>query len=113
MIILSYMAAVLILKRKFTVFSLKLQKTILISMDLYWIENDPENYPFGYKYSWIAVDIEDKNHTVLFDCHPPKGPHIHIGPSESSYDWVSIEKTESDFWELVDKEFGPLEEEVK
>jgi hypothetical protein len=107
------MAAMLIFERKTTLFSLSHQKMVMISMDLFWIEDPNQIYPEGYKYSWIALDIENEDNRVLFDCHPPKGPHIHINNNEVPYEWISLEQTEKDFWTYIDQIFGPLEEVVK
>ena len=110
---LSYMGSTLLFTEKLTVLSLKLSRRIAIYMDLFHIDGHEQKYPEGFKYSWIAFDIENEQNRVLFDCHPPKGPHVHINDLEIAYDWISLEKAEEDFWDYVNQEFGPLEEVLK
>lgn len=77
-------------------------------MDLYAIpEPDRSQYPDGYRFSWIAFDVDNPDCRVLFDCHPPKGPHIHVdGQPEVLVHWVSIENTEEEFFKKVQDHFG-------
>ena len=48
--------------------------TVEVHMDLYEVtkkKGQPE-----YRFSWIAFDIDNPMRRILFDCHPPKGPHF-------------------------------------
>ncbi len=82
-------------------------------MDLFQIpEPERKNYPEGYRFSWIAFDAEDPEERVLFDCHPPKGPHIHVdGEPEFLFKWKSLEQSEALFFEKVQEKFGAFRSE--
>ena len=62
-------------------------------------------YPDGIKYGLICKDLKS-GHFVLMDNHHPKGPHIHIGDREISYEFVSDQKLIEDFEALVFQELG-------
>ncbi len=67
-------------------------------------------FPDGHKVSMIAFRDDDPEKRVLLDCHPPKGPHYHIGDIESSFEWGGLKSADDLFWKLVEAEFGKLEE---
>ena len=82
-------------------------------MDLYQLPHGhPESFPEGYKFSWTAF-IPDGDGRVLFDCHPPKGPHMHIdGDIEGTpFRWVSPENAYDLFFEKIKELFGEFKEE--
>lgn len=78
-------------------------------MDLYKLpKGHPKSFPDGYKFSWIAFDPEDKEAKVLFDCHPPKGPHIHVDNDVEGepFEWRSIDDAYALFLAEVRQRFG-------
>lgn len=85
-----------------------------VRMDVYQIPN-PEGlkFPEGYRFSWIAFDRYNPKNRVLFDCHPPKGPHFHVDDEKDgqSFVWVSLEASMDLFWEKVWLRFGEREGE--
>ena len=109
------MKATLIDKRSFVVISKK-NITIIIKMDLYKIHGKNANqHPEGFRFSWIAFNSEDPVQKILFDSHPPKGPHFHIDndPVGISIEWSSLELTEQLFFNLVAHHFKIDPEELK
>lgn len=82
---------------------------VVLYMDLFKISppHDP-CFPEGYKFSWIAFDEENPENRVLFDCHSPKGPHVHIDsdPVGSSYTWVSLKEARLFFYSKAVERFG-------
>ena len=67
-------------------------------------------FPDGHKVSMIAFRDDDPGKRVLLDCHPPKGPHYHIGSAEVQFEWQGLKSADDLFWTLVEAEFGKLEE---
>ncbi len=109
------MKSELLSKRKFLFYSRK-GEPVVVAMDLYKIR-DPESakYPEGYRMSWIAFDPEKpREKRVLFDSHPPKGPHFHIDnkKAEISFVWLSLKETETLFFEIVCEHFNIDPEEI-
>ena len=49
-------------------------------------------FPDGHKVSMIAFHDDDPDKRVLLDCHPPKGPHYHVGNEEVQFEWQGAEK---------------------
>lgn len=89
-------------------------KTIVVFMDLYQLtEQRSKFFPEGYKFSWIAFDIDNPEHRVLFDCHPPKGPHVHIDgdPKGMPFEWKGLEIAQTFFFKKVKERFGPFMDE--
>ena len=105
--------AMKIFSRRFEI-RCKSEQHIVIFMDLYQLPGGyPDTFPEGYKFSWIAFDPEDETKRVLFDCHPPKGPHAHIdedGDGEP-FSWVSLEAAYEFFFDKVRERFGEFEME--
>ena len=85
-----------------------------IRMDIFKIE-EPEGaqFPDGYRFSWIAFDRYDPMKRVLFDCHPPKGPHLHVDQDKEGipFQWENLEKAIELFWQKVWDRFGEREGE--
>ena len=84
---------------------------MLIELDLYKLpEPYDSNYPEGYKFSWIALDLSDPKKRVLFDCHTPKGPHFHIDEEKegASFEWVSLSNAQQFFYLKVIEHFGEI-----
>jgi hypothetical protein len=50
---------------------------------------------------------------VLFDVHPPKGPHIHIDqdPDGVPYEWKGLKEAEEFFENKIQERFGEFTEE--
>lgn len=107
------MGATLLYRNKFSA-ECEDGRTITIYMDLFTVPGGQEKgLPEGYKFSWIAFDSEDTTARVLFDCHPPKGPHLHVDmePVGISYSWKSLEAAENFFFEKVQERFGKFKKE--
>jgi hypothetical protein len=58
----------------------------------------------------IAFRDDDPERRILLDCHPPKGPHYHVGTEEVQFEWQGLQNADDLFWKLVEAEFGKLEE---
>ena len=102
------MKAILTDKRAFTVISDR-DVIVLVKMDLYKIQGkEAKEHPGGFRFSWIAFNAENPSEKVLFDSHPPKGPHFHLNNDSLgvSFKWESLEKTEKLFFELVSQHFN-------
>jgi len=85
-----------------------------MAMDLYELPaGRAKSSDVPYRFSWIAFDKEYPEQRVLFDCHPPKGPHFHVdGDDEGqSFKWTSIEDAIALFENKVTKRFGVLMEQ--
>lgn len=83
-------------------------ETVEIYMDLYKILS--QNTEDAYRFSWIAFDPNNPTKRVLFDSHPPKGPHFHLDNDTDGkpFVWVSIEDAIRLFREKVSEYFGDL-----
>jgi hypothetical protein len=109
------MGAHLIYEIRFSV-SLKSRKVLTVFMDPYKLPAKKEQkFPGGHRFSWIAFDPENENHRVLFDTHPPKGPHIHLDqePDGKPFKWISVDHAQALFLEQIRQHFGEFEEEIK
>ena len=102
------MKAILLYQRK-RQFLTKSGRAVVIHMDLFEIPGKAkESFPGGYKFSWIAFDANDSEKQILFDSHPPKGPHFHIDQEKDgvSFVWTSIDDSEALFFKMVTDKFG-------
>lgn len=82
-------------------------------MDLFKLaEGHPKSFPDGYRFSWIAFDPDMPNERILFDCHDPKGPHVHIDndPDGDPIEWTTLDNAYELFFERVRNRFGEYEE---
>ena len=75
---------------------------VSIRMDLFAIEGGAN----GFRFSWIAFDLFEPDRRVLFDNHPPKGPHFHRQGQETSFEWNGVPHALKLFVDLVRIEFG-------
>ena len=85
-------------------------------MDLYKIPSEQvADFPGGHRFSWIAFDPEEASQRVLFDSHPPKGPHIHVDGDQDGepFQWVSVDAAKALFLERIQQHFGEFAEELK
>lgn len=101
------MKARLVMERRFLVESRK-GKQIVVEMDVYEVSgSDTKKHSDGYRFSWIAFNALNPNERVLFDSHPPKGPHFHIDnqKNEIKIKWTSIDATERLFYRMVARHF--------
>ena len=101
------MKTTLIFKLKRSLFTKK-NIEVEIRMDVYRVEeSEGQKFPEGYRFSWIAFDRYDPQSKVLFDCHPPKGPHFHINEAiEEGFEWQGLEDAMELFWQKVWGHFG-------
>lgn len=83
---------------------------LVVILDV-WKIPPPEDkkFPDGIKFSFLAFKSENPEERVLFDCHPPKGPHVHIGDIETDIEWSGLEAVVETFWKMVEKKFGNIQ----
>ena len=101
----------LIFRRRF-VLTCRSGKVILVYMDVFKLpDSSSKMVSEGYRFSWIAYDSENEAARVLFDNHPPKGPHSHIdGDLEGKpFKWKSLDASYERFFEKVRDRFGDFE----
>lgn len=82
-------------------------------MDLFKLaDGHSRSFPEGYRFSWIALDPENPTERVLFDCHVPKGPHVHVDddPDGELIEWTTLDEVYELFFERVRQRFGDFEE---
>ncbi len=89
-------------------FVTKRGESVGIQMDLYKLPGRGGKFRF----SWIAFDANDPLRRVLFDSHPPKGPHFHVNEDQEGvpFKWISLEDSIRLFRKKVREHFGELEE---
>lgn len=95
------MKATLLFREKRIVISKKTEKIAVAEIKI-WKVLESVDYPDGKKYSLFLVS-EGKT-VVGIDNHKPKGPHLHSGKSQETYEYVNKARLVSDFWDLVKKE---------
>jgi hypothetical protein len=85
-------------------------KPVEVHMDPYRLEDADARDGVAFRFSWIAFDPENPMRRVLFDSHPPKGPHFHIDedPEGQAFTWESIDAAIQLFREKVAAHFGEL-----
>jgi hypothetical protein len=85
-------------------------KLVEVHMDLYKIKEADAPDGSDLKYSWIAFDPDNPIRRVLFDAHPPKGPHFHIDEDSDGepFEWKSVDAAIQLFHEKVTAHFGEL-----
>lgn len=87
---------------------------MVVVMDLYKLpEGHTKSFPEGYRFSWIAFDSDDDRERVLFDCHHPKGPHVHIDDDTDGkpFDWTTLDEAYELFFLTIRQRFGDFNEE--
>ena len=97
-----------IFSRRFEV-RCKDDRLVAVYMDLYRLpEGHSKSFPEGFRFSWIAYDPEDPPAKVLFDCHFPKGPHIHVDgdPVGEPFEWTMVDAAYALFFMKVRERFG-------
>lgn len=93
------------------IFSQKALFKVSVIKEIFKIpEAQANQFPDGFRVSMIAFRSDSPERMVLLDCHPPKGPHYHLGDKEVSFEWQGLDAADELFWNLVEKEFGKLEE---
>ena len=91
--------------------------TVEIHMDLYKVDESADGRSHGsepgseFRFSWIAFDSDNPMRRVLFDSHPPKGPHFHVDDDSKGqpFAWVSVPDAIQLFRKTVEEHFGELE----
>jgi len=68
-----------------------------------------QEFPHGYKFSWIAYNVKNDKERVLFDNHTNKPPHIHTNGHKEYFDWTSLGESEKLFLTRVQQRFGYFE----
>ena len=84
-------------------------RPIAVYMDLYKLpEGHFQSFPQGFRFSWIAYDPEEPSARVLFDCHHPKGPHVHVDsdPEGQPFLWTTLDDAYALFFKKVEERFG-------
>lgn len=108
----TYVKASLLFERH-QLFVTEAGKPVEIHMDLYRIEEASDDSDAqAFRFSWITFDPDNPMRRVLFDSHPPKGPHFHIDedPEGEPLTWVSVEAAIDLFRQKVTAHFGALVE---
>lgn len=101
------MKARLVMQRRFLAESRR-GKQVVVEMDIYEVPDaDEQELPGGYRFSWIAFNAQSPKERVLFDSHPPKGPHFHLDDekNEIKIEWTSLEEVERLFYRSVARHF--------
>ena len=105
---LSHMKAVRITYKKLN-FILLSGEELFVILDVFKIPPpEDQNFPDGFKFSFLAFKEANPDDKVLLDCHPPKKPHYHEGDEEVEFEWNGIEMAVELFWEKVEIKFGKL-----
>ena len=71
-----------------------------------------QEFPSGYKFSWIAYNVKNDQQRILFDNHTNKPPHIHTNGHEEYFTWISLAETEKLFLVRTQQRFGHFEIEL-
>lgn len=82
----------------------QLQGRYLLEMKLHRVERSGR-CPEGVRYRLILLD-ERTEQRVLMDNHHPKGPHVHVNDTESSYQYFDEDRLIKDFKALVFESMG-------
>ncbi len=81
-----------------------IQSKYVLEQVLHAVPHD-KRYPDGVKFRLIFIDLRSGDY-VLMDNHHPKGPHVHLGETEISYDYSTDEKLLEDFKHFVFQQMG-------
>ena len=109
------MKARLVSQRRFLAESRK-GKQVVVEMDLFEVSGPGADLlPGGYRFSWIAFNAQNPLERVLFDSHPPKGPHFHIDnqKNEIKIEWTSLTQIEKLFFCMVSRHFDIEPQELE
>jgi len=109
------MKARLVNQRRFLVQSRK-GRQIVVEMDLFEVTGPgAERLRGGYRFSWIAFNAQNPMERVLFDSHPPKGPHFHLDDrkNEIKIEWTSLAQAEELFFRMVARHLDIDPKELK
>jgi hypothetical protein len=99
-------------QRRFTL-TCKDGRVLSVFMDLYRLPDGSfGTFPEGYRFSWIAYASDDEELRVLFDCHPPKGPHFHVDGElrGQPFHWTTLDAAYELFFAKVREHFGDFRE---
>lgn len=66
-----------------------------------WSIPKSKHYPIGQKFSLFL--ISRGKIVVGIDNHKPKGPHLHLGNKELTFEYSTVDKLLADFWDLTRK----------
>jgi hypothetical protein len=97
-----------IFKRRFNLKCLS-GRLLVVVMDLYRLpDGHPKSFPEGYRFSWIAFDPDEEGARVLFDCHHPKGPHVHLDDDQEGepIEWTTVDEAYVLFFDTIRERFG-------
>ncbi len=62
-----------------------------------WKVESSERTPEGLRYRLAFMRAGDRRPGILYDNHPPKGHHLHIGGTQSAYRFETVSKLLGDF----------------
>jgi len=80
-----------------------------------YVDENCLEFPEGFKMEWIAFNLAKPNEEfVLLDNHWGKPPHYHIDDKKKQkfFAWISRQKTEKMFLDLVRQRFGDFDFEL-
>lgn len=80
------------------------QKRYVLEQTIHAVPLD-NRYPDGVKYSLIFTDTKTGD-KVLMDNHQPKGPHVHLGEKEITYEYEDDKALLTDFKQFVLQHMG-------
>ena len=87
---------------------------VRIKMELWQISQPSYNqeFPKGYKFSWIACNVKNTSERILFDNHTGKSPHIHTNGHEEYFGWTSLTESKKLFFSKVWQRFGHFDDKI-
>ena len=77
----------------------RIKDRYILELKIHEVEKSAQ-YPDGVKYGLICKDLKT-DRQVLMDNHHPKGHHIHLDATESTYEFRDNESLIDDFAALV------------
>lgn len=94
------MKAATIFREKRIVVNIKTGKQAIAELKIWRIPKSL-HYPSGVKFSLYLV--HEGQVIIGIDNHKPKGPHLHLGKLEISFQFKDEDSLIEDFWDLVRK----------
>ncbi len=84
-------------KSKLLIFKKEITNQGLLIELKVWSIAKSNRYPLGLKYRLVLANPKTHYVLLLFDNHWPKGPHVHEGKQEYSYNFINLETLLIDF----------------
>ncbi|CFW92737.1 protein of unknown function [endosymbiont DhMRE of Dentiscutata heterogama] len=100
------MSKLVIYHRKITLLT---ARAIVIKVEMSLVKFTSQvstEFPEGYKFRWMAYNVDNPDKLLRFDNHTGKFPHWHDNGQEGELEWLGLEKTEQLFFQKVKSKFG-------